>query len=332
VCFLRRANVDPTDTTDDDFDAIRSHGRGCRQRSVIREGYCARNGMFESRRRTSFTHKIVALTSGTVVVGCAALAVPAFGFVSRSTHTVVVSALKNGTSTATCPNGEHVSFGGVIGEFKPPPNTTGHPAVYATSMHRTAANRWTVTGQSETVGTGSHLSAVAYCDPGTVPRRASNTVRLPGNNAKTAIANCPAGTVVVGGGYSSGSSFDKVEYLGQLDLNSSTQLAVTMVNLVKTATTVTAIAYCAVAVAPAAYTTTLTIVGHKGGTARVRCPAGASVVFGGVLVSPPSRSSHTNYSAVVPFSWTAPSTTQWVVTGYNLGTNSGTLTAVAYCR
>jgi len=288
--------------------------------------------MFRSRRRSSVTHTIVGLASGAIVVVCVALAVPAFGFASRSTHTVVVSELKNGAATATCPRGEHVSFGGVIGEFKPPPKTTGHPALYPTSMRRTAPNRWTVTGQSETIGTGSHLSAVAYCDPGTVPRRASNTVRLPGNDAKTAIATCPPGTVVVGGGYSSGSSFPNVEYLGQLDLNSSTQLAVTMVNLVKAATIVTAIAYCAAGVAPTEHTTTLTLAGRKGGTARVRCPTGTSLVFGGVLVSPPSGSSVKDFSAVVPFSWTAQSTTQWVVSGYNLGSNSGTLAAVTYCR
>jgi hypothetical protein len=76
----------------------------------------------------------------------------------------------------------------------------------------------------------------------------------------------------------------------------------------------------------------LTIAGHKGGTARVSCPAGTSLVFGGVIVSPPSRSPVKKFSAVVPFSWAAQSTTRWVVTGYNLGTNSGTLAAVAYCR
>jgi hypothetical protein len=288
--------------------------------------------MRQSGRRSSVMHKIVGLGSGAIVAVCVALAVPAFGFASRSTHTVVVSELRNGAATATCPNGEHVSFGGVIGEFRPPPKTTGHPLVYPTSMHRTAANRWTVTGQSETIGTGSHLSAVAYCDPGIVPRRASSTVRLAGNDAKTAIATCPPGTVVVGGGYSSGSSFANVEYVGQLDLNSSTQLAVTMVNLVKAATTVSAIAYCAAGVAPTQHTTTLTLAGHRGGTARVGCPPGTSLVFGGVVVSPPSGSSVKNFSAVIPFSWTAQSTTQWVVTGYNLGTSSGTLAAVAYCR
>jgi hypothetical protein len=271
------------------------------------------------------------VVSVVTVVVCVALAVPAFGFASRSTRTVVVPQLAERSVTATCPGGEHVSFGGVIGEFKPPPKTTGHPVVYPTSMHRTAANRWTVSGQSETVGTGSHLSAVAYCDRGTVPSVASSTVRLPGFSAKTAIATCKAGSVVVGGGFSSGSSLTHVEYVGQLDRESTTQLAVSMVNIVKDATTVTAIAYCAKGPAPTEHSTSLTLAGRKGGTARVNCPTGTSLVFGGVIVSPPIGTVK-SFSGVLPFSWIAQSPTQWVVTGYNIGNLPGTLVAVAYCR
>ena len=284
------------------------------------------------RRRASALPARVGLAAGVIVLLCLALAVPAFAFAARSTRTVVVPQLAERSVTATCPKGEHVSFGGVIGEFKPPPKTTGRPSVYPTSMHRTAAGQWTVSGQSEAIGTGSHLSAVAYCDRGSVPRVASSTIRLGGFDAKTAIATCPAGTVVVGGGYSSGSSLTHVEYLGQLDLDSSTRLAVTMVNISKAATTVTAIAYCAKGPAPTEHSTVLKLAGHKGGTARVSCPAHTSLVFGGVLVSPPTESSAGNFSAVVPFTWTAPTPTQWVVSGYNLGNLPGTLLAVAYCR
>jgi len=284
-----------------------------------------------SPRRQSAVSKRVGLLAGAVVVICVALAVPAFGFASRVTRTVVVPQLAGRSVTATCPKGEHVSFGGVISEFKPPPKTTGHPSVYPTSMHRTAAGQWTVSGLSETVGTGSHLSAVAYCDRGAVPRVASGTVRLPGFAASTAIATCPTGTVVVGGGFSSGSSRTNLEYVGQLERASSTRLAVTMGNVVNVATTVTAIAYCAKGSAPTEHTTTLTLAGHKGGTARVNCPTGSALVFGGVDVSPPTGTAG-NYSAVVPFSWTAQSPTQWVVSGYDVGNVSGSLTAVAYCR
>ena len=283
------------------------------------------------RRRSSIARK-VGFASALVVGLCALLALPAFGFASRITRTVIVPQLGERSVTATCPKGEHVAFGGVTGEFKPPPKTTGHPSVFPTSMHRTAADRWTASGQSETVGTGSRLSAIAYCDRGAAPRVASSTVRLAGFGAETATATCPSGTVVVGDGYSSGSSSAHLEYIGQLERKSPTQLAVTMVNVVKSATTITGIAYCGTGPAPTEYRKTITLAGHKGGTARVTCPPHTSLVFGGVDVSPPIGTSG-NFSAVAPFSWTAQSRTQWVVTGYNIGNvGGGSLTAIAYCR
>ncbi len=169
------------------------------------------------RRPHSVVRRIVGMETVIIVVVCAALAVPAFAFASRSTTTVVVSPMRRGSATATCPIGEHVSFGGFIDEFKSPPMTNGHAAAFPTSMRRSAPDRWTVTGQSEAIGTGSHLSAVAYCDRGSVSTSASSTVSLPGSRALTAIATCPAGTVVVGGGYSSGSSSTHVEAVGQTE-------------------------------------------------------------------------------------------------------------------
>ncbi len=283
------------------------------------------------RRSRAVVRGIVGLESVVIVVVCVALAVPAFAFASRSTTTVVVSPMRRGSATATCPIGEHVSFGGFIDEFKPPPMTNGHTAVFPTSMRRTAPDRWTVTGQSEAIGTGSHLSAVGYCDRGSVSTSASNSVSLPGSRALTVIATCPAGTVVVGGGYSSGSSSTHVEAVGQLLAVSSTQWEVSMLNLVNATTTITAIAYCAAGVAPTAYRTTLTLAADKGGTARVSCPSRTSLVFGGVDTSEPTGPSSRS-ALVFPFSLTASSPTQWVVTGYNDGARAGTLDAVAYCR
>jgi hypothetical protein len=283
------------------------------------------------RGRRAVVRGIVGLESVVIVVVCGALAVPAFAFASRSTTRVVVSPMRRGAATATCPIGEHVSFGGFIDEFKPPPMTIGHSAVFPTGMRRTAPDRWTVTGQSEAIGTGSHLSAVAYCDRGNVPISASSTISLPGSRALTAIATCPAGTVVVGGGYSSGSSPTHVEAVGQLLALSSTQWEVSMLNLVNVPTTITAIAYCATGTAPSAHRTTLTLAAGKGGTARISCPSRTSLVFGGVDTSEPTGPSRSS-ALVFPFSLTASSPTQWVVTGYNDGTRAGTLDAVAYCR
>ena len=285
-----------------------------------------RNNSHRSGFRTA-----IGLGSGATVLLCVALAVPAFGYTSRITRTVVVAQLRNGTATAVCPKGQHVSFGGVVGEFKPPPKTIGHAYVFPTTMRRSARDRWTVIGQSEAIGTGSHLSAVAYCDRGTAPSIVSRTVPLPSYGVNTAIATCPPGTVVVGGGYSSGSSLTHIEYVGQLAVETPRQWAVSMVNIVKAATTITATAYCAKGPAPTEHSAVLKLAGHRMGTARVICPAPTRLVFGGVVVSPPSGTAG-HLSAVVPFSWSAPSTKQWTVKGYNLGGVTGTLVALAYCR
>ena len=283
------------------------------------------------RGRRSVGRRTIGLGSVAIVLLCVALAVPAFGFASRSTATTVIRPLKSGSVTARCPKGEHVAFGGFIGEFRPPLRTAGRAATFPTSMRRTAPGSWTVTGRSDTVLTGSHLSAVAYCDRGKVSSSASNSVRLPGSRAKTVVATCPAGTVVVGGGYHSGSSATHFEGVGQLLALSPTRWEVSMLNLVSAPTTLTAIAYCAPGVAPTAYRSTLTLAPHKGGTSCARCPSGKTMVFGGVDTSEPTGPSSRS-ALVIPFSMTASSRTLWVATGYNDGSLPGTLTAVAYCR
>jgi len=282
------------------------------------------------RHRGSVARQIVGVGWIVIVVVCAALVVPAFGYQSDRTTTVVVGPLATGSVTATCPKGEDVSFGGLIAEFRAPPKVPGHPVEFPTGMYRTAPDRWSVTGQSNS-GVSGNLSAVAYCGRGTVATSASKTAPLPGSRALSATATCPAGTVVVGGGYRSGSGSTHLEGVGQLLAPSSTQWEVSMLNLTEVPTTITAIAYCATGIAPNPYRTTLTLAAHKGGTAHGRCLLGTSLVFGGVDTSEPTGPS-TRSSLVIPYRLTATSQTSWDVAGYNDGDRAGTLTAVAYCR
>jgi hypothetical protein len=282
-------------------------------------------------RLRSFAGGFLVLGSAVIVIVCVALAVPAYGFASRTTRTVVIAQAKAGSATAKCPKGEHVSFGGVVGEFKPPPRALKHPSILPSSMHRTAAGSLTVKGRNLAVGAGSHLSAIAYCDRGAVPRVVSHTVKLAGFNGNIADATCPAGTVVVGGGYASAASPTHVEYLGELGLESPTTLRVAMVNLSKVATTITASAYCGKGNAPTEVERTVTLAGRKGGTAHASCPAGTKLLFGGLDSTPPTGTS-AHFSTVVMFGMTAPSPTTWSVNGYNVGDLKGTLTAIAYCR
>jgi hypothetical protein len=263
-----------------------------------------------------------------IAITCVAVASPVYGFVAKRSHSVVVPKLQKGSATARCPAGEHVTSGGVIGQFRPP--IGAGPIMFTEGMRRTAANKWTVYGWNNADFIGSRLTAIAYCDKGPVPTVAQKTVTLPGFRVASAIATCPAGTVVVGGGYNSGASAQHVEILARLNRLASTQWVVTMVNLRSAATKLTSIAYCGHGVAPTQVASMVTLAAQKGGTARVSCPAGTSIVFGGVVANSPVVGKKS--AVVAPFSWSAASTKQWVVTGFNAGDTAGGLIAVAYCR
>jgi len=274
-------------------------------------------------RRRRFT----TLTSGAIVIVCVALANPVFAFAAKVTNGVVVPKLQTRSVSATCPKGEHVTFGGVVAQFVAPPHSGA--IVLPEGGRRTAPDRWTVTGTSASAVTGSRLAAVAYCDRGSVPAIASKSVAVPGLAEGSATATCPAGTIVVGGGFNAGASSDHQELVLRLDALSSRQWIVTVLNIASASTTLTSLAYCATRVAPVEHATTVNLSAHKGATARVSCPKGTSIVFGGLLANSPVVGHKA--ARIAPFSWTAASTTQWVVTAYNAGDASGSVDAFAYC-
>ncbi len=272
-----------------------------------------------------------ATTAAALALGIlVAICTPVFAFASRATHAVVVPKLAKGSATATCPTGEHVSFGGLVAQFKPPVGAGA--LVFPTGMRRTANNKWTVYGQSGTTYGGSRLTAVAYCDHGTAaPRIASNTVTLPALSERTATATCPAGTIAVAGGYNSGAAVNHVELLTRLEQGATTrQWLVSMLNIEKTATKLTAYAYCAPGADPTIISKVVTVPANKGATAHASCPTGTTLLFGGLLALSPGDAHHS--AALEPFSWTASSTKQWDVVAYNIGDRAGYLTALAYCR
>jgi len=277
---------------------------------------------------TSHPRRFTAVTSGAVVIVCVALATPAIAFASKATRGVVVPKLATRSVTTTCPRGEHVSFGGVVAQFVAPPHSGA--IVLPEEMRRTAANQWTVSGTSESNVAGSRLTAVAYCDRGSVPSSVSNSVSIGGLRAGSAIATCPAGTVVVGGGYDSDASAANQEIVVRLEALSARQWAVTVLNISSAATTLTALGYCARRSVAHEQSTTLKLAAHKGGTARVTCPKSTSLAFGGLAAN--SSTSGSKTAVIAPFSWTAVSATQWVVTAYNAGEATGSLDAFAYCR
>ena len=130
----------------------------------------------------------------------------------------------------------------------------------------------------------------------------SKSAPLPGLTVRTVIATCPVGTIAVGGGYSSAASLDHAEAVFQLaDGADPRQLAVSLGNVKKTATKMTAYAYCAAGVAPVVVEKTISVKPHKGGTAHATCPSGTSLLFGGLRATSPGSPTF-NLPA---FSWSA---------------------------
>ncbi len=261
------------------------------------------------------------------LVAAIALGAPGFAYSSRAGHSVVIPPLRKASTTATCPKGQHVGFGGVVAPVGKPYGTGS--LVFATAMRRTASNKLTVTGQSLTAKSSSRLTAVAYCARGaSAPRVVSKSAPLPGLVVRTVVATCPVGTIAVGGGYSSAASLDHAEAVFQLEQGPDPrQWVVSLGNVMKTATKMTAYAYCAAGAAPVVVEKSIAVKPHKGGTAHASCPAGKSLLFGGLLATSPGP------TADLPaFSWSASSSRQWDVAGFNVGDQAGDLTAIAYCR
>ena len=260
-----------------------------------------------------------------IVAVCLALAAPLFAFASSNRRVVVVASHAKGTAAAVCPKGEHVEFGGLASEYK---NGT---ALLPEGARLTASNRWTVYGWNNVPKSkGLHLTSVAYCGHGSALTVASKTVPLHGT--ATAVATCPHGTVVVGGGYNSGASLNHQEELDQLDRRSSTQWEVSMRNF-GAATALTAYAYCTTGPAPSVVASAKVMLtdtlNKKPSTARANCPNGTALVGGGLRVGPAKPG---NLSFVAVLDWVAPTSTQWAVTAINASATTSVLQAFAYCR
>jgi hypothetical protein len=277
-------------------------------------------------------HAVALVVAVAVVCACGIYAVPAFAFVSRSTKTIVIPKDSPAAVTTKCPAGEHVSFSGVMSEFRGPITASNARIVFTTGMHRLGTNPAALTETAVNPrSVGAHYTATAYCDRGTVPTVAAKTVPLGSFGLAVALVNCPAGTVGVGGGFASGSGPRNIEYLGELGMNTATQLVVGVANLSNVATKLTALVYCAAGTAPTEVRKQVSVAGQKLVSAEVTCPTGTKLVWGGLDSSPPSGTPP-NVSGVIPLSWYAPSINQWKVTADNLGNKAGTVTAVAYCR
>jgi len=246
-----------------------------------------------------------------VVLACVAVAVPAFAYVSRGTHTTVIRASGTtpefGSSTAKCPSGQHVLFGGFSNGVA--------------GMRRTASNQLTVDGYN-LGGQPLWLTSFAYCGRGPIPTAATGSVSI--SSAGTATATCPAGKVLVAGGFKA--SPHTVLAVTRLERTAPNRLRVSAYlryGLTKH-TVLTAIAYCGPGPAPKLVSHTEKLP-KTGGNSEASCPTGTKLAFGGVVAS------GAGYHPLV-FAMAAVDQDTWRVRDSTDKHAASTLTSLAYCR
>jgi hypothetical protein len=188
-------------------------------------------------------------------------------------------------------------------------------------MRRTAVNQLTVDGYN-LGGQPLSLTAFAYCGKGPAPSKATSTVRI--TSAGTATATCPAGKVVVAGGFAA--SPHTVLALTRMERVAANQLRVSAYlryGLTKRSL-LTAIAYCGTGRAPTVVSNTQPLP-KTGGNVEAKCPTGKTIVFGGVIARA------VGYNPLV-FVMAAIDQQTWRVRESTDKHAAATVTSLAYCR
>jgi hypothetical protein len=260
-----------------------------------------------------------------IALVCVLLAAPVLAFVSNAKHSVVVPKLGKGVVTAKCPGSERVAFGGFNAQF----DLLHDKIVLPIGMRKSAPGKWTVYGQSGSLTGGSRLGAVAYCSNAKPAITAETTVVVGAGHVGSAVAKCPPGTVVVGGGFNT-QAFPHLEVIKGLERVADGAWRASILNVTPGRTKLTSIAYCGPGPAATLKSGSTTLYSGYGGTARATCPTGTALLFGGEIASAPGLAAR--LPQVISFGLSAESTARLAVAGVNGGGSTGSLTALAYCR
>jgi hypothetical protein len=277
----------------------------------------------KTARRASRVGRRGGVVAAVVVLICLVLAVPVSAFVSRSVHTAVVPAnlphIENQSVRASCPPGTHVQFGGFASRY-----------VGVTGIRRTADDQWTV---DALVGPRDpadiyvpKVSSIAYCGSGPVPFKVAHATRF--EVIGTATVACPAGTVVMGGGFATSPD-------SPVDILALERIAPDrwQVSVERTGTPLypprrmilTAVAYCGTGRPPKlvkAHVRSKPQGQTTQRTAIASCPAGTKLVFGGVI---------DRVAFVTTMKVRRSNANSWRANGY-IDPHGGYITALAYCR
>ena len=231
------------------------------------------------------------------------------------------------TVTASCRIGEHAAFGGVRAEFG---FGVAQPGVIPTNLSLSSARGVTAIGQNVGTAPGS-LTAVAFCAAGPGPARTtvSKTASVAARGGGAVTATCPAGTVLVGGGFHAPVTAEI--YLTRLERTSARAWRVAVANFTFGAVPLTAIAYCGAGPVPQqALAIAQSPSGGQPFNVAAVCPVHTSLVFGGLRAT--NLGPGFDPVVVLPISLEASSSGSWRVDGVAGFVGGGSLQALAYCR
>ena len=248
---------------------------------------------------------------------------------------VVLPAGGLGIATAVCPSGDYVTGGGFVDAVSWPPNSGGETWVESEALV-SAGRGWSVEGKDYQPATA--ITALAYCTKGTAPslKKVSKTVKVSDRGLGTSEVQCPAGTVVLNGGFTVTFPTYKASWapVQSAYRPSPTSWKVSAVNGFDPGSIdITATAYCGKGATPKQVVSPATTVQPSSmGDAVAKCPLGKPALFGGFSAQyDPSKG-----ITVDAISLTSPTASEWKVTGGNWGIAeyggvSGTILSYAYC-
>jgi hypothetical protein len=261
--------------------------------------------MSSEGRRRSGRHGLAGAVVGVVL--CVVIAAPAWAYASRSARTITVPSGRGPvfrSATTRCPQGQHVMFGGYKNGVA--------------GMRRTADDRWTVDGFN-LGGPALKLTAYAYCGGGPVASKHTRTVSV--TSSGSATAKCPAGKVVLAGGFATSNKSVFAATRLERTAPNAWQVSGYLRYGITKRTALTAIAYCGTGPAPTAISKTVSL-SKDGGRSTVACPTGKMLTFGGMVVRPAKPK-----TALVLLMRVEGAKT-WAVAN----STAGKLTSIAYCR
>jgi hypothetical protein len=234
-----------------------------------------------------------------------------------------------GTVQTTCPSGQHVAVGGVLGQYELP--AAGGRYIIPTGMVRVGVGGLMARGFNDSREKEGHLKVTARCSAGSAPKTVRGSPLWFGEGDHT-VVSCPPGTVVVGSGFDMETGPRHIGILDGMQRVGPTKLRYDLEVISDDAVYMTPYALCGHGAAPTAVTVSKGLAGQHGMTLRATCPAPKKLLFGGFAVTGNDLWFEKNGAHVAVFGWNAASPTQWDVTAFNVGQRAARLAVSAYCR